>query len=202
MTFQGKHAAGERDPRLPPGQHDVEGRWPVLHVGTVPEVDVSHWTLTVGGTVETVRTWSLADLTGLPAATYDGPIHCVTRWTRFGLRFTGVSLDTLLEEVGVQPHTSHVLAHSSTGYTSSLTLDEVTDNKAWVVHSVEGSPLPDEHGGPLRLLVPDRYLWKSVKWLTRIDLLESPAEGFWERLGYHRRGDPWAGERYENGPRW
>lgn len=202
MRFQGKRGADDRDPRLPPGQYDVEGRWPVLHVGTAPEVDANKWTLRVAGAVATPTAWSLSDLKDLPEATYEGPIHCVTRWTKFGLRFTEVSLDTLLDVVGVNPASSHVLAQAATGYTSSLALDEVTTNTAWVVYSVDDQPLPTDHGGPLRLLVPNRYLWKSVKWLTQIDLLDNPMDGFWERHGYHHRGAPWAEERYENGPRW
>jgi DMSO/TMAO reductase YedYZ molybdopterin-dependent catalytic subunit len=100
---------------------------------------------------------------------------------KFGLRFTGVSLDTLLDVVGVNPTSSHVLAQTTNGYTSSLTLDEVVTNKAWVVYAVNEEPLPTEHGGPLRLLVPDRYLWKSVKWLTEINVLDRPTDGFWEQ---------------------
>lgn len=201
MRFEGKHSAADRDPRLPPGQYDVEGRWPVAHIGTAPEVDADNWTLRVGGAVAAPTAWSLSDLKDLPEATYQGPIHCVTRWTKFGLRFTGVSLDTLLDVVGVNPTSSHVLAQTTNGYTSSLTLDEVITNKAWVVYAVNEEPLPTEHGGPLRLLVPDRYLWKSVKWLTEINLFDGPTDGFWEHHGCHHRGDPWAEERYENGPR-
>lgn len=208
MAFQGKHTASERDPRLPPGQYDVEDRWPVLHAGTVPAAAIDHvrrsrqWTLTVDGAVDRPTRWALSELKTLPTSCYDGPIHCVTRWSKFGLRFIGASLDTLLSTTGLQHHGCHVLAHSVTGYTSSVRLDEVINAKAWAVYAVDESDLPAEHGGPLRLLVPDRYLWKSVKWLTRIEVVDRPAEGFWERLGYHHRGEPWAEERYENGPRW
>ena len=207
-TFQGKRTVLERDPRLPPGQYEVEDRWPVLHTGTVPDAATNaagsprHWCLTVAGTVDRPTTWSLPQLKALPPSCYEGPIHCVTRWTKFGLRFTGVSLDVLLDTVEPQPGGCHLLAHSVTGYTSSLRLDEVRDRKAWAIYAVDDNDLPADHGGPLRLLVPDRYLWKSVKWLTRIEVLDSAAEGFWERLGYHHRGEPWAQERYENGPRW
>ena len=207
-TFHGNQTALERDPRLAPGQYDVQDRWPVLHTGTIPDeaasaVDPSRpWTMTVDGTVNRPTTWSLTQLKALPPSTYDGPIHCVTRWSKFGLRFTGISLDVLLDAVEPHPDGSHVLAHSVTGYTSSLMLDEVRGSKAWAVYAVDANDLPADHGGPLRLLVPDRYLWKSVKWLTRIEILDRAAEGFWERLGYHHRGEPWGQERYESGPRW
>jgi DMSO/TMAO reductase YedYZ molybdopterin-dependent catalytic subunit len=207
-TFHGKQTALERDPRLPPGQYDVQDRWPVLHAGTIPDAATAAvasspaWTMTVDGTVERTATWSLTQLKELPSSSYDGPIHCVTRWSKFGLRFTGISLDVLFDAVETHPDACCVLAHSVTGYTSSLRLDEVRGRKAWAVYAVDDNDLSAEHGGPLRLLVPDRYLWKSVKWLTRIEILDRAVDGFWERLGYHHRGEPWAQERYENGPRW
>ncbi|GMA88520.1 hypothetical protein GCM10025868_37700 [Angustibacter aerolatus] len=133
----------------------------------------------------------------LPQSTWSGDIHCVTTWSKLETSFEGVSVDLLLDAAGVQPEAAYVLATSTTGYTTNLPLDDVTGGKAWVVWSNEGRPLSPDHGGPVRLLVPHLYFWKSAKWVTRLTLLEHDRQGFWERNGYHDRGDPWSEQRYQ-----
>jgi DMSO/TMAO reductase YedYZ molybdopterin-dependent catalytic subunit len=133
----------------------------------------------------------------LPSATYEGAIHCVTTWSKFGVTFAGVSVDTLLASAEPLPSTSHVLAFSHTGYTTNLPLADVIGGKAWVVWEYEGRPLAVEHGGPARLLVPHLYFWKSAKWVAGLRLLDHDEPGFWEVNGYHDHGDPWLEQRYQ-----
>ena len=194
--FSGRGRA-ERDPRLPPGQYDTGDRWPVLTAEVTPRVDTATWSFTVDGLVAKPTTWSWDEIHALPSSTYAGDIHCVTTWSKLGVNFGGVSVDTLLEAAGVQPSATHVLARSSTGYTTNLPLADVTGGKAWVVWDYEGEPLAVEHGGPARLLVPHLYFWKSAKWVSGLQLLDHDEPGFWERNGYHDRGDPWLEQRYQ-----
>jgi DMSO/TMAO reductase YedYZ molybdopterin-dependent catalytic subunit len=194
--FAGRGRA-ERDPRLPPGQYDTGDRWPVLTAEVTPRVDTATWSFTIDGLVAKSTTWSWDEIHALPASTFAGDIHCVTTWSKLGVNFSGVSVDTLLQAAGVQPTASYVLARSSTGYTTNLPLADVTGGKAWVVWDYEGKPLPVEHGGPARLLVPHLYFWKSAKWVSGLQLLDHDEPGFWERNGYHDHGDPWLEQRYQ-----
>jgi DMSO/TMAO reductase YedYZ molybdopterin-dependent catalytic subunit len=187
----------ERDPRLPPGQYDTGRDFPVLTAEVTPRLDPDRWTMTVDGLVEHEQTWTWADLHALPQSKYEGDIHCVTTWSKLGTSFGGVSLDLLLDAVQPTPAAAYVLATSTTGYTTNLPLSHVTGGQAWIVWSHEGRPLPREHGGPVRLLVPHLYFWKSAKWVTRLTLLEHDQQGFWERNGYHDLGDPWQEQRYQ-----
>ncbi|HKA03457.1 MAG TPA: sulfite oxidase-like oxidoreductase [Acidimicrobiales bacterium] len=186
-----------RDPRLPPGQYDVGNQWPVLTAEPTPRLATSSWTFAVEGLVEQPTTWTWEQIHALPPSTYNGAIHCVTTWSKFDMTFSGVSVDTLLEAARPQPSASFVLAFSHTGYTTNLPLADVTDGKAWVAWDVDGGPLPTEHGGPARLLVPHLYFWKSAKWVAGLRLLDHDEQGFWERNGYHDRGDPWLEQRYQ-----
>jgi len=183
--------------RLPPGQYDVGSGWPVLTAEATPRIRPEDWTLTIDGLVDRPTTWTWAEAQDLPRSTYTGDIHCVTTWSKFDVAFTGVSVDVLLEAAGPQPDAAFVLAHASTGYTTNLPLSDVTDGKAWVVWEFGGKPLAREHGGPVRLLVPHLYFWKSAKWVSRLELLAEDEPGFWERNGYHDRGDPWREQRYQ-----
>lgn len=192
--------AGRRrdaDPRLPPGQYDTGSGWPVLTAEVTPSTDLTRWTMTVDGLVGTLAQWSWEELQALPASEYVGDIHCVTTWSKLGTSFRGVSVDVLLEAARPGPQAAFVLATSTTGYTTNLPLADVTGGRAWVVWEHEGRPLPVEHGGPVRLLVPHLYFWKSAKWITRLTLLDRDEPGFWERNGYHDRGDPWLEQRYQ-----
>ncbi len=152
--------------------------------------------MTVDGLVDRTTSWTWAELQALPHSVYAGDIHCVTTWSKFDMTFTGVSVDVLLDAAGVSPSATHVLARSHTGYTTNLPLADVVDEKAWVVWEADGEPLPAEHGGPVRLLVPHLYFWKSAKWVSGIELLDHDQRGFWEQNGYHDRGDPWLEQRY------
>jgi DMSO/TMAO reductase YedYZ molybdopterin-dependent catalytic subunit len=169
----------------------------VLTAEVTPRLDTTSWTFSVEGLVERPTTWTWDEIHALPPSTYDGDIHCVTTWSKLGITFTGVAVDTLLDAAGPSPAASHVLAFSHTGYTTNLPLDDVTGGRAWVAWEVDGNPLPVDHGGPARLLVPHLYFWKSAKWVAGLQVLDRDEPGFWERNGYHDRGDPWLEQRYQ-----
>jgi len=187
----------ERDPRLPPGQYDARQEFPVLTAEVTPTLDPAAWTMSVDGLVGSAKTWTWDELHRMPGSQYQGDIHCVTTWSKLDTAFGGVSVDVLLDAASPLPQATHVLATSSTGYTTNLPLEHVTGGRAWIVWTHEGKPLPREHGGPARLLVPHLYFWKSAKWVTRITLLDHDEQGFWERNGYHDLGDPWLEQRYQ-----
>jgi DMSO/TMAO reductase YedYZ molybdopterin-dependent catalytic subunit len=196
-TIRRLFGAGERDARLPPGQYDAGSSFPVLTAEVSPKVDLASWSLRIDGLVDTAKTWSFDDLNALPRSTYEGDIHCVTTWSKLGTSFTGVSVDDLFAAVGVRPEATHVVAWSVTGYTTNLPLEHVMGGKAWIVWQHEGKPLPTAHGGPVRMLVPHLYFWKSAKWIGGIRVLDHDEPGFWEVRGYHELGDPWQEQRYD-----
>jgi DMSO/TMAO reductase YedYZ molybdopterin-dependent catalytic subunit len=192
--FSGRRRApAELAARLPPGQY-IESGFPVLTAGPTPDVRHDVWQLKIDGVVGQRRQWSWEEFGELPFETVPCDIHCVTKWSKLGTSFGGVSVDVLLD--GVDPHGEHVMASSYGGYTTNLPLADLTGGKAWVVTEHEGEPLPREHGGPARLLVPHLYFWKSAKWVTGLTLLDHEEPGFWESNGYHIRGDPWKEQRY------
>jgi len=193
--FGRRRAPDELADRLPPGQYYETG-FPVLTAGPTPRIDAEGWSMTIDGEVAESRSWRLADLRALPPSAFEGDIHCVTKWSKLGTSFGGVSVDTLLEAVRPTEQATHALAHSYGGYTTNLPLEDLRGGKAWVVWEWEGQPLPREHGGPVRLLVPQLYFWKSAKWLSGLRLLDHDQPGFWELNGYHNHGDPWKEERY------
>jgi DMSO/TMAO reductase YedYZ molybdopterin-dependent catalytic subunit len=174
-----------RDARLPPGQYDARDTWPVLNAEVTPTLDLDTWTFTVEGYVEQIVTWTWDEIQALPPSSFSGDIHCVTTWSKLGVNFTGVSVDTLLAAAKPLPNATHVMAVSHTGYTTNLPLDDITGGKAWVVWEYGGRPLQVDHGGPARLLVPHLYFWKSAKWVAGLQLLDHDEPGFWERNGYH-----------------
>jgi DMSO/TMAO reductase YedYZ molybdopterin-dependent catalytic subunit len=190
-------ARAPRDPRLPPGQHDIGNDFPVLTAEVTPAIEPRTWTFTIDGLVKTPRMWTWDELHALPESTFQGDIHCVTTWSKLGTNFSGVSLDSLLTEAVPLPAAGYAVATSTTGYTTNLPLEHLTGGKAWLVWVHEGHPLPAAHGGPVRLLVPHLYFWKSAKWVTRLSLLDHDEPGFWERNGYHDLGDPWREQRYQ-----
>jgi DMSO/TMAO reductase YedYZ molybdopterin-dependent catalytic subunit len=183
----------EHGDRLPPGQY-LERGWPVLTAGPTPRVEPDEWSFTVDGMVGNARTWSAAEFRELPQETITRDIHCVTKWSKFDATFGGVSVDVLLGEA--QPQGKFAMAHSYGGYTTNVPLADLSGGKAWVVTEYDGEPLPREHGGPARLLVPHLYFWKSAKWLAGLRIMDHDEPGFWELNGYHNRGDPWREERY------
>jgi DMSO/TMAO reductase YedYZ molybdopterin-dependent catalytic subunit len=169
----------------------------VLTAEATPRLDPASWTFTIEGQVEQPTTWTWDELHALPESTYSGDIHCVTTWSKLGMEWTGVSLDTLFAVARPTAAASHVLAYSHTGYTTNLPLADVTGGRAWVAWEVDGGPLAREHGGPARLLVPHLYFWKSAKWVAGLRVLDHDEPGFWEQNGYHDRGDPWLEQRYQ-----
>jgi DMSO/TMAO reductase YedYZ molybdopterin-dependent catalytic subunit len=181
--------------RLPPGQYYEKG-FPVLTAGPTPRVDTAEWSFRIDGMVAAEREWTSDEFGRLPFETVPCDIHCVTKWSKLGTSFRGVSMDMLFEDV--EPVGAYAMAYSSGGYTTNLALEDLTDGKAWVVTEHEGEPLPREHGGPARLLVPHLYFWKSAKWVAGLRVMDHDEPGFWEQNGYHIRGDPWKEERYWN----
>jgi DMSO/TMAO reductase YedYZ molybdopterin-dependent catalytic subunit len=181
--------------RVPPGQY-IEHGFPVLTAGPTPRIDPAEWGFRVDGMVAEPREWTAAEFAALPAEEVPCDIHCVTKWSKLGTSFTGVSVDVLLEDV--EPLGAYAMAFSHGGYTTNVALADLTGGKAWVVTEHEGEPLPAEHGGPARLLVPHLYFWKSAKWVAGLRIMDHDEPGFWEENGYHMRGDPWKEERYWN----
>jgi DMSO/TMAO reductase YedYZ molybdopterin-dependent catalytic subunit len=192
--FRGRRSVDAPADRVPPGQY-VTRDFPVLSAGPTPRIDLATWQLDVDGAVETPRSWTWQELMALPAEDVRVDIHCVTKWSKLDTAWQGVSLDLLLGEVG--PAGTYVLAHSHGGYTTNLPLDDLRGGRAWIAFRYDGQPLDPEHGGPARLLVPHLYLWKSAKWIRRVEVREADVPGFWERYGYHDYGDPWREQRYQ-----
>ena len=187
-----------RDERLPPGQYDTGDLFPVLSAGPTPHTPLSEWDLTLQGEVDGVRRWTWDEFRELPREAVSVDIHCVTKWSKFDTRWEGVAVDTLLADVRTE--SEYVLAFCDGGYTTNHRLSDLTDGRAWVVDTYDGRPLAPEHGGPVRLLVPHLYFWKSAKWVRRLEILDRDHRGFWEELGYHDRGDPWREQRYTGDP--
>ncbi|WP_425428045.1 sulfite oxidase-like oxidoreductase [Allonocardiopsis opalescens] len=192
--FTGRRRGGKR--RLPPGQYDVGPQFPVLSAEATPRIDTERWSFRIEGAVREAVEWDWEGIHRLPPGSYSGAIHCVTSWSKFDTSFSGVSVDELLDRAGPLPEATHAMAFSHTGYTTNLPLADITGGKAWVVWEYDGAPLPPEHGGPARLLVPHLYFWKSAKWVAGLRLMDHDEAGFWERNGYHHRGDPWQEQRY------
>ena len=191
--FGGRRRDSEQSDRLPPGQY-AESGFPVLTAGPTPDVPLEQWRFRIDGMVAEPREWNWEQFRELPFEQVPCDIHCVTKWSKLGTSFGGVSVDTLLE--ATEPLGAYSTAYSHGGYTTNLALDDLTDGKAWVVWEHEGEPLPRQHGGPARLLVPHLYFWKSAKWIAGLRVMDHDEPGFWETNGYHNRGDPWKEERY------
>ena len=158
--------------------------------------ETENWRLRIGGAVENPRTWTLQEFHTLPQEDFVSDIHCVTQWSRFDNRWRGVSSKTILEIAKPKPEVSHVVFHSYDGYTTNVKLSVFAEANVLLAHSWEGAPIPREHGGPVRVVIPDWYFWKSAKWVTRIEFVATDQPGFWEVRGYHNEGDPWKEERY------
>lgn len=183
--------------RLPPGQHLVTD-WPVLDLGIQPEIALEAFRLDITGAVERPLSWDWAGFTGLPQTHLVSDIHCVTTWSRYDNAWDGVTTRDLLDLVRPTAEARAVMLRSHDGYTTNLPLEDFADPQALVAHSWQGEPLSRAHGGPVRLIVPHLYFWKSAKWLRKIEVITADKAGFWERRGYHMRGDPWAEERYSD----
>jgi DMSO/TMAO reductase YedYZ molybdopterin-dependent catalytic subunit len=189
------HVARPETERLPPGQHLVRD-WPILDLGKQPDVSLERWRLKVGGMVERPVTLDWAAFMALPQTKLRTDIHCVTTWSRYDNDWGGVATRDLLDLVEPRDEAGFLMLHGYDGYTTNVPLADFAAADALLVHSWQGKPLARAHGGPVRLVIPHLYFWKSAKWLGGIDFLGADKPGFWEVNGYHRRGDPWAEERY------
>ena len=181
--------------RLPPGQV-ITRKWPVLHYGMVPSVDLASWRFTVTGAVARPLSLTWDELIAMPRRETVCDLHCVTRWSRYDNVFEGVPVQSLLQRAGPTPGAAYVLVRAEQDYTTNIPLADLDRAANLLALTHGGEPLTPEHGGPVRLLVPHLYLWKSAKWVTGLELLEQDSPGFWEQNGYHMRGDPWREERY------
>jgi DMSO/TMAO reductase YedYZ molybdopterin-dependent catalytic subunit len=178
--------------RVPPGQY-VTHDFPVLSAGPTPHTALASWTFSIEGGTSPKR-WTWQEFQALPTETVTVDIHCVTRWSKLDTVWTGVSLDVLLD--GIEHDAAYALAVCDGGYTTNLPVADLTGGQAWVAFNYDGGPLPPEHGGPARLLVPHLYFWKSAKWVRSVRLRDRDEPGFWESYGYHMYGDPWREQRY------
>jgi len=184
-------------PRVPPGQITTNG-WPVLHAGTVPsQLSPETWSLSLRGEVEHPLTLSYSQLLALPQREITCDIHCVTSWTKLGMRWKGVPFSAVADAVVPRPTVRFVIMECEQGFTTSLPYEALRDDDVLLAHTVEGAPLPPEHGGPVRVLVPKRYFYKSAKWLRGLRFARDDTPGFWEVRGYSNIADPWAETRYD-----
>lgn len=197
MAFVSRGFRGRRPPagtKLPPGQYETTG-FPVLSAGPTPHIRHDDWKLSVKTETGQQHVWDWAGLMALPSETPTVDLHCVTKWSKLGTEWRGVSIDTLLADVITDAEFAFVTSYG--GYTTNIPLADLVDGKAWIVYGFGGDELAPEHGGPVRLLVPHLYLWKSAKWVREIELREKDTLGFWETAGYHNYGDPWKEQRYQ-----
>ncbi len=181
--------------RIPPGQYSTT-KFPVLTYGDTPHVNTKDWQLKVWGLVEKTLTLTWDELRALPRKEIVCDLHCVTRWSQFDMKWEGVPFRALAELVKPKPEARFVMQHCYGGYTTNLPLAELYDEDVLIAYNYDGAPLPRDHGGPVRMLVPKLYLWKSAKWLNGLEFMTNDNPGFWERYGYHNHGDPWTEERF------
>ncbi len=171
-------------------------KWPVLHYGSVPHFDAAKWDFKISGLVETPLRLTWEEFRALPQVESTSDFHCVTRWSRLDNRWKGVRFTDVVERAKAKPEAEYVLVLAEEGYTSNIPLKDLLRPDVLFAFEHDGEPLTAEHGGPLRLIVPHLYAWKSVKWVRGFMLLDHDRLGFWERNGYHAYGDPWKEQRY------
>lgn len=185
-----------RTNRLPPGQSRTR-KWPVLHASAVPTVELATWRLEIGGLVERPLAFTWEEFRALPRVRVFADFHCVTRWSRLGNLWEGVSVREVLRLAGIRPQARYVVAEGyDWGWTTNLPLADCLAEDALFADTHDGRPLDPDHGGPVRLVVPQLYAWKSAKWVRRLELTAHDQPGYWERAGYHNHGDPWREERF------
>lgn len=182
--------------RLPPGQ-SLTLKWPVLHYGGVPDFDPQTWNFRTAGWVENPLRLNWEEFLRLPKVQVTADFHCVTRWSRFDNRWEGVSFRTVYDMTAPKPGATHVMVHCEEGYTTNVPLPDLLEDNVLLAYRHDGEPLPAEHGGPLRLIVPKLYAWKSAKWVHGLEFMPSDLPGFWEQNGYHMYGDPWKEQRFD-----
>jgi DMSO/TMAO reductase YedYZ molybdopterin-dependent catalytic subunit len=187
---------GDRRKRIPPGQYETSD-YPVLSAGPTPRVNLDTWDFTLQGLVEAPVRFTWKEVMALPQQDFVVDISCVTKWTHLDMRWHGVSLDVLLEHVRLDPRAAFAIAYSDGGYTTNLPIPDIVNGQAFIAWEYDGKPLHPAHGGPVRMVVPHLYFWKSAKWVRGIRFVEKDQPGFWESLGYNNHGDPWKEERYQ-----
>lgn len=183
--------------RVPPGQTLTE-KFPVLTYGPTPTVRKEELEFSIWGQVEEAKKWNWEALLNLPQTQLTADFHCVTRWSKLDVQWSGVRVEDLFSQIVLKPSAQAVLIHCYGGYTTNLLLSDLLLPENILAHTVFGQPIDREHGGPLRLIVPHLYAWKSAKWVKGFQVLDKEELGFWEVNGYHRRGDPWKEERFSD----
>ena len=191
--FSGRRIAANIN--LPPGQY-LTTDFPVLSAGPTPKVPLDRWEFAIDDGQGVLRRWDWKSFRDLLTESITVDLHCVTRWSKLGTTWEGVSLDTLFRDL--KTDASYAMVHSYGDYTTNLPLKDLMEKQAWIAFRFDGRDLAAEHGGPARLLVPHLYLWKSAKWVRSITLMQQDKPGFWEALGYHNYGDPWREQRYQD----
>jgi DMSO/TMAO reductase YedYZ molybdopterin-dependent catalytic subunit len=190
----------QRDQRIPPGQSRTR-KWPVLDAGQPRPIDVDRWSLTLSGLVDPPLAFGWREFQDLPRTRVLADFHCVTRWSRLGNLWEGVAVREVLKRTRILPEARYVLVHAELGWTTNLPLAVFLGEDVLFADHHDGAPLEHEHGGPVRLVVPRLYAWKSAKWVRGVELRAEDSAGFWEQGGYHMRGDPWREERHRSGAR-
>ncbi|HWJ75051.1 MAG TPA: sulfite oxidase-like oxidoreductase [Kaistia sp.] len=193
--FFGKRPSEGESDRLPPGQYLTED-FPVLSAGPTPRVDMEKWSFTLKDGVKPVARWTWDEFAKLPHVKLTRDIHCVTKWSKFNTAWSGVMIDDILAEAGIEPPTAFTLAHSFDGYTTNVPTADLVNGKAMIATAYDGKPITPDHGGPARLLVPHLYFWKSAKWVNGLQFTKRDEGGFWELRGYNMYGDPWREQRF------
>jgi DMSO/TMAO reductase YedYZ molybdopterin-dependent catalytic subunit len=197
MVFKRKEAQDQMDleHKLPPGQ-SLTQKWPVLHVGSIPQFNPMAWDFYMWGLVKQPKRFTWEEFSSLPMTQQVSDMHCVTRWSKFDSTFEGIPVAEVMKHVELLPDANYVLVHADPGYTTNLPVAEFLADDVMFVLKYEGQPLAPEHGYPVRLLVPKLYLWKSAKWVRGLEFMAEDRSGFWEQYGYHNHGDPWQEERF------
>jgi DMSO/TMAO reductase YedYZ molybdopterin-dependent catalytic subunit len=191
-----------RADRLPEGQHRTR-KWPVLHATSVPEIDLTRWVLRISGLVDQPLKFTLEQFRQLPRIQVFADFHCVTTWSRLGNLWEGVSVRQLLTQSGVQATAKFVvIGADDSDWTTNVPLAALLDDDVLLADTHDGVPIDADHGGPVRLVIPKLFAWKSAKWVNRIELTDQNIPGYWEQAGYHNVGDPWQAQRYRDDPEW
>ena len=183
--------------RIPPGQ-TLTTKWPVLTYGRTPRFDPERWRFRCFGAVEHEVSWTWSEFLALPRVAITSDVHCVTRWSKLDNHWEGVHIREIMSRLAVRPEAKFVLIHADPDYTTNLPLGDLVDDDVLLALKHDGRDLESDHGGPLRLVVPKRYFWKSAKWLRGFEFLDVNPPGFWEQNGYHMHADPWTEERYSD----
>ena len=193
--FTGRNRPADLGTRLPPGQSLTEG-FPVLSAGPTPRISTDKWRFALKDGPRPIMSWNWAEFNALPQTKMTRDIHCVTTWSKFDTAWQGVLIDDIFAEAGIEPPTQFTLAHYYDGESTNVPVADLVGGKAMVALRYEGRPIPPDHGGPARLLVPHLYFWKSAKWISGLQFTKRDEPGFWELRGYHIYGDPWREQRY------